>query len=141
MGQVPRGVGWQECCGVHREEPNRVNTPMLAAPALRGPRPWTTATRNRGPLRRPPSPTAPAWLLQTQPLQREHPTPLPPGARATCQGHWEARAHFPHEGAEEEKVRPLEPPRSDRTSRTVVLSAALLSSQSGLPPPRQVTQG
>lgn len=56
--------------------------------------------------------------------------PLPPGAPA--RGTVKPGPAFPARGQEE--VRPLEPPRHDRTSRAVVLSAALLRSQSGLPP-------
>lgn len=101
---------------------------MLAAAALKCPHP----TQEQGSPPQAPltcagaGVRAPAWLLQRE--------PPPTAARGTCQGHCEAWARFPSEGAEGEEVRPLEPPRRDRTSRAVVLSAALLRSQSGLPP-------
>lgn len=121
-------MGWQERCGAYWEEPIRAKTPMLAAAALRCPHP----TQEQGSPPQAPltcagaGVRAPAWLLQRE--------PPPTAARGTCQGHREAWARFPSEGAEGEEVRPLEPPRRDRTSRAVVLSAALLRSQSGLPP-------
>lgn len=101
---------------------------MLAAAALKCPHP----TQEQGSPPQAPltcagaGVRAPAWLLQRE--------PPPTAARGTCQGHCEAWARFSSEGAEGEEVRPLEPPRRDRTSRAVVLSAALLRSQSGLPP-------
>lgn len=121
-------MGRQERCGAYWEEPIRAKTPMLAAAALKCPHP----TQEQGSPPQAPltcagaGVRAPAWLLQRE--------PPPTATRGTCQGHCEAWAHFPSEGAEGEEVRPLEPPRRDRTSRAVVLSAALLRSQSGLPP-------
>lgn len=51
-GQVPRGVGWQECCGAHREEP--IRDPDAGGTHSEMPMPLDGSTRSRGPPAGPP---------------------------------------------------------------------------------------